>query len=72
MTGSAQDVIGMRHVSQVDRPVARPPDDETALIAAARHDVAAFALLYRRYVTPIYRYLFSRIGNEADAQDLTA
>ena len=62
----------MRNASQVDRPTALPPDDETALIAAARHDVAAFALLYRRYVTPIYRYLFSRTGNEADAQDLTA
>lgn len=72
MTGSAQDIIGMRNASQVDRPTALPPDDETALIAAARHDVAAFALLYRRYVTPIYRYLFSRTGNEADAQDLTA
>lgn len=72
MTESAQDLIRMRNESQVDRPSALPPDDETALIATARHDVAAFALLYRRYVTPIYRYLFSRTGNEADAQDLTA
>ena len=72
MTGSAQDLMVMRNASQVDRPAALPPDDETALIAAARRDVAAFAPLYRRYVTPIYRYLFSRTGNEADAQDLTA
>lgn len=47
-------------------------DDEAALVAAARHNADAFALLYRRYVTPIYRYLYSRTGNAGDAQDLTA
>jgi RNA polymerase sigma-70 factor (ECF subfamily) len=72
MAKSAPELIGMRNGSQVDRPTALPPDDETVLVAAARHDVTAFALLYRRYVTPIYRYLLSRTGNEADAQDLTA
>ncbi|MGC9320584.1 MAG: RNA polymerase sigma factor [Armatimonadota bacterium] len=39
---------------------------------AARCDPAAFAALYRRYVTPVYRYLYSRVGNAADAEDLTA
>lgn len=47
-------------------------DDEAALVEAARHDVDAFAALYRRYVMPIYRYLHSRTGNATDAQDLTA
>lgn len=47
-------------------------DDEAALVAAARHDADAFAVLYRHYVTPIYRYLYSRTGNTGEAQDLTA
>jgi RNA polymerase sigma-70 factor (ECF subfamily) len=28
--------------------------------------------LYRRYVTPLYRYLYHRLGNAKDAEDLTA
>jgi RNA polymerase sigma factor (sigma-70 family) len=46
--------------------------DDAVLVRAARRDPVAFAALYRRYVTPIYRYLYSRVGNAADAQDLTA
>jgi RNA polymerase sigma factor (sigma-70 family) len=46
--------------------------DDAVLVRAARHDLVAFAALYRRYVTPIYRYLYSRVGNAADAEDLTA
>ena len=50
------------------------PDDrdDAPLIAAAQRDPAAFAGLYRRYVTPIYRYLYSRVGNAQDAEDLTS
>ena len=47
-------------------------EEDASLVQAARHDSAAFATLYRRYVTPIYRYLYSRVGNGADAEDLTA
>lgn len=32
----------------------------------------AFAELYRRHVDRIYRYLLARVGDENDAQDLTA
>jgi RNA polymerase sigma-70 factor (ECF subfamily) len=45
---------------------------EASMVEAARRDPAAFAALYRRYVTPVYRYLYSRVGNVADAEDLTA
>lgn len=47
-------------------------EEDASLVKAARRDPAAFAALYRRYVTPIYRYLYSRVGNGADAEDLTA
>lgn len=47
-------------------------DSDAALVRAARRDTAAFARLYRRYVTPIYRYVYSRVGHAAEAEDLTS
>jgi RNA polymerase sigma-70 factor (ECF subfamily) len=47
-------------------------EDEASLIAAARQDPGAFGVLYRRYVTRVYRYLYSHLRSEADAEDLTA
>ncbi len=45
--------------------------DETTLIEKARYDPEAFAGLYRRYLTPIYRYLLSRVNNIHDAEDIS-
>lgn len=42
------------------------------LVAAAREDPAAFAMIYRCYVKGIYRYIFHRVNNAHDAEDLTA
>ena len=47
-------------------------ENEASLVEAARSDPVAFARLYRRYVTPIYRYLYQRLGNAKDAEDLTS
>ncbi len=47
-------------------------EDEAALVKAARCDPAAFTTLYRRYVTPVYRYLYKWVGNPAEAEDLTS
>lgn len=46
--------------------------DDAAWIRAARRNPAAFASLYRRYVTPVYRYVYSRLGYSGDAEDVTA
>ena len=46
--------------------------DEPDLIEKARHDPEAFAELYRRYLAPVYRYLYRRLGNVHEAEDLTA
>ena len=48
------------------------PDDTPALVKAAQRNPVAFAAVYDRFVTPVYRYLYSRAGNAADAEDLTA
>jgi RNA polymerase sigma-70 factor, ECF subfamily len=47
-------------------------DPEAAWIAAARHDPAAFAPLYQRYATPIYRFIHRKVGDPELANDLTA
>jgi RNA polymerase sigma-70 factor (ECF subfamily) len=46
--------------------------EEDQLVAAVKQDTAAFAALYDRYLTPVYRYLFSRVGNHQEAEDLTS
>jgi RNA polymerase sigma-70 factor (ECF subfamily) len=48
----------------------RAPHDEDSLITAAKTDPAAFAVLYQRYLPPIYRYLRVRLRSEEDAADL--
>jgi len=62
----------MRHLSFVGLKAPVSVKEETSLIDSARRDPAAFADLYRCYVTSVYRYVYSRVGNTADAEDLTA
>ncbi len=52
--------------------IAYDEQDEAEIIRTARDDPEAFSQLYRHYVTPVYRYCLSRIGNVADAEDVTA
>lgn len=46
--------------------------DEKALIAAAQQDPLAFGVLYERYVDRVFNYIFHRVGNVHDAEDLTS
>lgn len=48
-------------------------ENENKIIKKAQKgDQQAFALLYRHYNPPIYRYLYSRVGNQTDAEELTS
>jgi RNA polymerase sigma-70 factor (ECF subfamily) len=55
--------------SPLHSPVAT---DEITLVARAKHDRHAFALLYQRYVTAVYRYCYRRLGSKEDAEDATS
>jgi RNA polymerase sigma factor (sigma-70 family) len=48
-------------------------DDSTLVKRSRDGDADAFAELYHRYLTPIYRYVFNRVGGDvAVAEDLTS
>jgi RNA polymerase sigma-70 factor (ECF subfamily) len=51
-------------------PMTEP--DTSNLIAEAKRNPAAFAPLYDRYIQSIYRYIYSRVTNAQEAEDLTA
>lgn len=46
--------------------------DENALVERAKTDSEAFGILYECYVNKIYNYIYYRVGNQHDAEDLTA
>jgi RNA polymerase sigma-70 factor, ECF subfamily len=62
----------MQRLALAEAPVVEPEEDDAVLVREARCNPAAFAALYRRYASPVHRYLYSRVGNFSDAEDLTA
>ncbi len=48
------------------------PLNEEQLIEQAKTDPEAFGQLYELYVDKIYTYIYYRLGNSQDAEDLTA
>ena len=47
-------------------------ESEDALVERAKVDPEAFGLLYQQYVERIYSYIYYRVSNHHDAEDLTA
>lgn len=47
-------------------------ETEEELVERAKYDPQAFGVLYDRYVDKVYNYIFHRVGNQHDAEDLTA
>src|SRR5216117_744992 len=48
-------------------------DDDAALaVRASKGEAAAFGLLYDRHVEAIYRYVYYRVRDDAEAEDLTS
>ena len=45
---------------------------ERELVARAKEDPSAFGALYEAYVDKIYNYVYHRVGNHHDTEDLTS
>jgi RNA polymerase sigma-70 factor (ECF subfamily) len=45
---------------------------DDALVLAAQANSADYAALYQRYVDPVYRFCYRRLGNRAAAEDATS
>jgi RNA polymerase sigma-70 factor (ECF subfamily) len=60
--------------SRADLAVTSGEREEDAALArrAAAGDAEAFGVLYDRYMDAVYRYVFYRVRNEAEAEDVTS
>ncbi|HEY7625339.1 MAG TPA: sigma-70 family RNA polymerase sigma factor [Candidatus Limnocylindria bacterium] len=47
-------------------------EDRSLALRAGKGDAAAFGVLYDRYVEAVYRYVYYRVRNDADAEDLVS
>ena len=47
-------------------------EDRNLALRAGKGDAAAFGALYDRYVEAVYRYVFYRVRNDADAEDFVS
>ena len=48
-------------------------DEDAALaVRASKGDPAAFGTLYDRHFTAVYRYVYYRVRDDAEAEDLTS
>ncbi len=53
-------------------PIVSQHESESELVERAKTDPEAFGELYERYVDRIYNYIYFRVGDHHDAEDLTA
>jgi len=69
-------VTGEASEPQPSTPEQQLPADgygsDADLVERARKEPEAFGFLYERYVDRIYSYVYHRVGNQQDAEDLTA
>ena len=66
--------MGERPNTHPEAAVSSGERDEDAALArrAASGDALAFGILYDRHVSAVYRYVFYRVRNEAEAEDVTS
>src|SRR6266511_5354881 len=47
-------------------------EDAALAVRASRGDPAAFGMLYDRHISAVYRYVYYRVRDDAEAEDLTS
>src|SRR5919204_4999094 len=52
--------------------VGKDDEDVALAVRASKGEAAAFGLLYDRHVDAIYRYVYYRVRDDAEAEDLTS
>lgn len=62
----------MDEARPIDRIGVVAVSDDEAMASAAVADRSAFAAIYERYRTPVYRYLRARTSSDDEAQELAA
>ena len=68
----------MQRLAPMSRPPATSAENgegatgDAELVIRAMQDPRAFALLYRRYLDPVYRYCLHRLGSKEVAEDATS
>jgi RNA polymerase sigma factor (sigma-70 family) len=66
----------MQGVLRTGRMTGEPPvevvSDDAELVALAQANPRSFELLYHRYVNPVHRYCYRRLGNREAAEDATS
>lgn len=55
----------------MDDTISSSPEDAELIARARAGEVEAFGSLYERYARRIYLYIRSRVGDQADAEDIT-
>jgi RNA polymerase sigma-70 factor (ECF subfamily) len=50
----------------------RLKDEESDYVQDGQISMAGYKRIYVRWLSPVYRYFYSRIGNSKDAEDLTS
>ncbi len=62
----------MLEANTFDREPESADDEDARLVEAAQKSPAEFRPIYQKWLKPVYRYFYFRVGNEEDAQDLTS
>jgi RNA polymerase sigma-70 factor (ECF subfamily) len=70
VTGSREKTSSSEKRLRDPNPVSSVPDEE--LVRLARVSADAFAALYLRYIDHVFRYVYSRVGQVHDAEDIAA
>lgn len=60
------------HAATEETTLTAPVEHEARLVERARTHPEAFGQLYELYVDRVYSYIYHRVGNVQDAEDLTA